>query len=187
MSGTHWEVEQKFRLVDKDATVARLDALGVRWSPAVQQSDHYFNHPARDFAQTDEAFRLRQVGNSNCLTYKGPKIDPSSKTRRELELALPPGNEVAAALAELLVALSFRSIHVVEKTRVTGAVRWEGFDVQVALDEVKNAGLYLELEIAATNETLGAARSAIQSLSSRLGELPVERRSYLEIILEKSA
>mgnify|MGYP000429118694 CR=1 FL=1 len=35
-----------------------------------------FNAADRDFAQTGEAVRLRRVGASNTLTYKGKKIDP---------------------------------------------------------------------------------------------------------------
>ena len=44
--------------------------------------------PCRDFAQTDEALRIRTVGDTSFVTYKGPKLDATTKTRRELELPL---------------------------------------------------------------------------------------------------
>ena len=66
------EVEQKYRIENPAALRARLVALGAEFAPAVRQVDAYFNHPARDFAQTDEAFRIRSIGGENYLTYKGP-------------------------------------------------------------------------------------------------------------------
>ena len=67
--------------------------LGATIEPPVVQVDQYFAHPARDFAQTDEALRLRRVGKQNFITYKGSKIDATTKTRREIELPLAPGEE----------------------------------------------------------------------------------------------
>ena len=57
-----WEVEQKFRIADLAAIKAKLMQLGASFAEPMNQIDWYFNHPSRDFAQTDEAFRLRQVG-----------------------------------------------------------------------------------------------------------------------------
>ncbi len=76
------EVEQKYRVVHPAELRSRLVALGAKFAPAVRQVDAYFNHPARDFAQTDEAFRIRSIGDENYLTYKGPKLDRTVKTRR---------------------------------------------------------------------------------------------------------
>src|SRR4029453_19590505 len=84
MATQHWEVELKFPLSDPAEVWARVAGLGVKFGPAVEQVDQYFNHPAREFAVTDEALRLRQVGVENCVTYKGPKIDKSTKTRQEI-------------------------------------------------------------------------------------------------------
>ena len=43
------------------------------------QEDTYFNAPHRDFAQTDEALRIRKIKNNNSeeiyITYKGAKMD----------------------------------------------------------------------------------------------------------------
>jgi len=181
-----WEVEQKFRLSDGQAAATKLAALGARFSKPLQQADQYFNHPARDFAKSDEALRLRQVGNDNFITYKGPKIDPATKTRRELELPLPQGPHVPSQFAELLEALGFKPVATVHKTRQPGELSWEGQAVHLALDEVDQLGSFLELEIGADDATIEIARKALISLSKELGSGPPERRSYLELLLEIS-
>jgi adenylate cyclase class 2 len=180
-----WEVEQKFRVSDVPATEARLAELGVKFKASIGQTDRYFNHPARDFAQTDEALRLRQVGHRNFVTYKGPKIDSATKTRQELELPLPDGLQVPAQFGLLFEALGYRPAGTVEKNRRPGKLAWEGHDVEIALDDVKNLGSFLELEIASDDQGLDAAKSALRTLAQRLGLGQSERRSYLELLLEK--
>src|ERR1700688_1176895 len=102
----HFEVEQKFRIREPAAWLANLKARHGLGEPEVQV-DRYYAHPARDFAQTDEALRIRRIGQANYVTYKGPKLDTTTKTRRELELPLAPGDAGAAGFAELLEALGF--------------------------------------------------------------------------------
>ena len=99
------EVEQKFAVDDHREIQRRLEQLGAHEAGGVEQVDRYFNHPARDFAQTDEALRLRRVGEANFVTYKGPKLDAATKTRREIELPLGDGANHAAEFVELLAAV----------------------------------------------------------------------------------
>src|SRR5205085_2625708 len=56
-----YEVEQKFRLSDLPGIDEKLRQLGAVDGPTVVQVDCYFRHPSRDFAQTDEALRIRTV------------------------------------------------------------------------------------------------------------------------------
>lgn len=179
----HWEVEQKFAIHDVADAIARLAAVGAYFAPAIQQTDQYFNHPARDFAKTDEALRIRQVGNESFITYKGPKIDPATKTRQELEISLPPGVEEPDQFTKLLTALGFRPVAVVRKSRRLATIAWRGHEVEMALDEVENVGSFLELEISADDATLHDARSDLSDLARHLGFGPSERRSYLELLL----
>lgn len=65
-----WEVEQKFHVSDQTAIHAKLREFGASFTEPIEQIDWYFNHPARDFAQTDEAFRLRQVGEKTTSPIK---------------------------------------------------------------------------------------------------------------------
>ena len=179
----HWEVEQKFRVRDVQAVRSSLAALGVQFHDAILQVDHYFNHPARDFGRTDEALRIRQVGEQNFITYKGPKIDATTKTRRELELQLPSGPDVSSQFAELLSALGFISVTSVSKVRQPGSLSWNGQQVEIALDEVDELGWFVELEVSANDGMLELAKAALASLAERLNLGPSERRSYLELLL----
>lgn len=179
----HYEVEQKFAIADAAAVIDKLRRLGARAGEMMVQVDQYFNHPSRDFAQTDEALRLRQIGEANFITYKGPKLDATTKTRKELELPLLAGASTAASFAELLTALGFRHVAEVRKQRQAMHLAWQGRDVEIAIDQVESLGTYLEIEIAASEADLEAARSSLQSLAAELQLAASERRSYLELLL----
>jgi adenylate cyclase class 2 len=179
------EVELKFHLTDEAALRAALAPFNVVWHEAIEQVDCYFNHPARDFAQTDEALRLRQVGSENVITYKGPKLDGATKTRCEIELEIAAGDAGLAQFGELLVALGFRRVAEVRKVRTKATFTWQGWPVELALDDVANVGRFAELEIQADDASLPAARQAILELAARLKLTRSERRSYLEMLLER--
>ncbi|HEY2826884.1 MAG TPA: class IV adenylate cyclase [Pirellulales bacterium] len=179
----HFEVEQKFPLDDVAQVERRLKELGARPAESVGQVDLYFNHPARDFAQTDEALRLRSVGEKNFITYKGPKLDAATKTRRELELPLPSGGGAATEHAGLLEALGFKPVATVRKRRALYYIDWQGKTIEAALDDVAEVGQFLELELSASEPEVEAAKSSIASLAARLGLTTSERRSYLELLL----
>ncbi len=119
------------------------------------------------------------------MTYKGPKIDPHTKTRREIELPLPPGAGTAAQWRELLDALGFQAIAQVKKSRRSGRIDWNGWQVETAIDDVEGLGSYAELEVAAPAEKVAAARDCIQSLAQQLQLQQSERRSYLELLLAR--
>ena len=178
-----YEVEQKFPIADLGAVEAKLTALGAEGGDPVEQVDCYYAHPARDFAETDEALRIRRVGEANWLTYKGPKIDPVTKTRREIELPVAPGDVGAAQADELLSSLGFISVAQVRKTRRSLTLPWEGWRVVAALDEIDQLGTFLELELAADKAQLDPALAALASLSAELDLTETERRSYLELLL----
>jgi adenylate cyclase, class 2 len=161
----------------------RLPALREALGPAERVEEHadaYFAHPARDFAATDEALRLSRRSERIDLTYKGPKLDPGSKARREVVL---PVDDEAAARA-LLEALGFREAAIVRKRRAVHHAA--GFEV--ALDEVPGLGAFVELERQLPD---GADRAVAErdakALLARWGLARTERRSYLELLQEARA
>jgi adenylate cyclase class 2 len=179
----HFEVEQKFPLANSAAAERRLRELGARDGESMIQVDQYFNHPARDFAVTDEAFRIRQIGEANFITYKGPKLDATTKTRKELELPLPNGTVAAESFAEMLLALGFRRVAAVRKQRRTLHLHWQGRDAEIALAQVDGVGTFIEIELSANDADLEAAKSSLESLAAELNLKIAERRSYLELLL----
>jgi adenylate cyclase, class 2 len=182
-----YEVEQKFRLGDQaESILARILELGATEIGAVEQSDHYFNHPVRDFATTDEALRIRSVGEKNWLTWKGPKIDRKTKTRREIEPALGDGTKTAAEISEVLTILGFQSVAVVRKTRKQFEIVRNDLRFEIAVDRVDDVGEFLEIELLADQDHLAAAQQALKSLSEEIGlsDSSVERKSYLGMLLD---
>ncbi|WP_297063927.1 class IV adenylate cyclase [Thermococcus sp.] len=145
--------------------------------------DTYYQHPCRDFSKTDEALRIR-VRRFNghfeaFLTYKGPKIDPRSKTREEIEVPI----EDPDAHARILESLGFREVLTVEKVREKYYVER---GITLTLDEVEGLGKFVEIE--AITDDKSKVPELVERLREILLELGVtrfERRSYLELLLEK--
>ena len=177
------EVEQKFAVDDHRELQPRLLQLGAHEIDRVEQVDRYFNHPSRNFAQTDEALRLRRVGEANLITYKGPKLDAATKMRREIELPLgeelemPPNMQSCSP--HLASGFPARCI----KCRRIMHMSWQGKSVEIALDMVTGLGSFVELEISADEHEIEPAKAAIASLAAELKLNRNERRSYLELLL----
>lgn len=179
-----YEVELKFPLANPRDVLARLASLGVVAASPIEQVDRYFNHPARDFGDTDEAFRIRSVGDANCVTYKGPIIDSATKMRREIEVPFADGPDAASQMADVWRSLGFRFVREVRKTRTPLTLDWQQRVYELALDEVPPLGTFLEIELLADEAGRDAARDAILALAVELGLTNSERRSYLELLLE---
>ena len=177
------EVEMKFPAPDFAALKRRLRQWGARADAPERNADHYFNAPDRDFARTDEALRLRRIGQANFVTYKGPKRDAQTKTRTEIEVGIAPGDAAAADFGCLLVHLGYRPVAVVRKARRLFHLRRGGFALEVTLDDVEGLGRFAELEIQAPEEQLDAARDVLLQAAADLGLSASERRSYLELLL----
>ncbi len=181
-----YEVEVKYRGVDRETLIKKLDALNAQGGPTSVQEDAYLKHPSRDFAQTNEAFRIRRVGASNYITYKGPRQPGPTKTREEIEIAFAPGDETYHALVRLLHSLGFQPAATVRKTRSVYAIRFGGCDIEVAIDDVEGLGTFAEVEVLVANdEGLAAAQTAVLALSRELELVQVEPRSYLRMVLER--
>ncbi len=182
-----FEVELKFPLGDlREVVIQRLQGLGAVCGETVPQADRYFNHPQRDFAQTDEALRIRSIGADNVLTYKGPKIDSRTKTRKEIELPLGATSQTAEQLAEVLTILSFRPVATVMKQRQQWHLTDGQWHIEIALDDVAEVGSFCEIEVVATTAQLADAQAAVLSLAQRLGLQAPERKSYLRLLLERT-
>ena len=174
-----YEVELKFPLAaERDAVVARLQGLGARLVATIEQSDRYFNHPQRDFAQSDEAFRIRSVGTQNFVTYKGPKIDTRTKTRPEIELPLGDGEALAEQFAQMLTKLSFRPVATVRKQRACWELVRGDWHFEVAIDDVEEVG-DVSRNRTGQRRRRPAARSASRAGSRRRIGAPRDRAAFV--------
>lgn len=181
---TQYEVEIKSPIADVTAFTSLLEEIGAEPVGIREELDIYFSHPARDFAKTDEALRVRKIGHEASLTYKGPKIDAQSKTRREIELALA-GQQPEQTATALLEALGFRPVMEVRKERRLFRLTWEGYPVLLSIDIVQGLGTYTELEAHVAEAEVARARDALLRLAAALRLTSTERRSYLELLLAR--
>ncbi len=183
------EVEVKLRVEDPEAVKNALEREGevVR---TVRQEDVYFSHPCRDFAETDEALRLRRVvedgQETSLVTYKGPKLGEVGKSRVEVEVEVSDGDSMRRILEELgfnpLDEFTIRKIRSVYKLAISG------LDIKACLDEVDGLGTFLELEIE-TDEDVDIDELEKRLLKIARDRLNVEgevvRKSYLELLMQK--
>ena len=167
------EVEVKFKasidVEDKIRSIAEFVC-------EKEEIDLYFNSPVRDFRKSDEALRIREDPEGVKITYKGPKIDPETKTRKEIEISVDNYDRAV----ELLKRLGFIPVREVVKRR--RIYRLE--DVTICFDEVKGLGSFVEIEM--KSEDLESAKRKILEIAKRLGFDPARsiRKSYLELLEE---
>lgn len=178
----HYEVEKKYWIHNLRELETALSDRGIKLGSGIEQVDQYLAHPARDFGQTDEALRLRSVGDESFITYKGPRIDNTTKTRRELELALHQDTQYREDFAKLLELLGFEPVMIVRKLRRVGECEREGYPIEVCVDEIDQLGAFVELETSSDLEHLEQAKHALQVLAEELNLTRPERRSYLELM-----
>ena len=179
------EVEVKFPVTDMADLRQRIVATGAVEAAGHDEVDHYFNAPDRDFARTDEALRVRQIGPEAWITYKGPKLDSQTKTRQEIDLPLAGGPGAADQAIALLKRLGYRPVATVRKRRIRYQLDYNGLPIVLSLDLVEGLGPYVEIEAVVDESRSAAAKQAVLELAKCLQLHSSERRSYLELWLER--
>lgn len=169
------ELEVKVPCRDLAGLERRLREMGAKHLEDLDQVDLYFSHPARDFGATDEALRLRRENERTVITYKGPKLDRDTKLREEIEL----GVEDLDRMSLVLERLGFRSVIRIAKKRTV----YDLHGIHFCLDRLPGLGDFVELEW--QGEDLDEGKRRIMELKQRLELVGNERRSYLELLLEK--
>ena len=171
------EVELKLKVDDLSGIALRLKEAGAVKLAEEEQVDVYFQHPCRDFAETDEALRLRVSGGSARITYKGPRLSSEAKVRREVEVGVSDPERAG----EILEALGFTRVAVIRKRRSVYRLG----DVNVYLDEVEGLGSFVEIEAdPGTRDPLTRVREVARTLGLDPGKAIL--KSYLELCLERA-
>ena len=174
------EVEVKAKIDNFEDMEKRLNELGALKTKKEFQEDIYFNSPIVDFAESDEALRIRTTRENDdtniFITYKGPKIDKKSKTRKEIEISI----EEAQKCSEIFEALGFKKVRTVRKNRQYYS--YENFEI--SLDDIEGLSPYMEIEIALEDgNDYNDAQNSIFELFAELGITEgFERTSYLELL-----
>ncbi|NLV98602.1 MAG: class IV adenylate cyclase [Clostridiaceae bacterium] len=158
----------------------------------LEESDHYFNAPDRNFAESDEALRIREqrsgLSEQTMLTYKGAKVDPLSNTRVEIETKISN----AADMQRILNSLGYKSVLTVEKKRREFRGTAEFSQVNICLDQLAGLGSFIEIEYCAESDISQkegeSIRDRLLSLLDLLGipRANLTRKSYLELLIERA-
>ncbi len=188
----NWEVEQKFKVADVQGLRLKLAECGFVRQGSERNSDVYFRHPCRDLKATDEAFRLRTLDDTACLTYKGKRLESAVKSRPEIELSI--AHKERDQWLQMLQQLGFDPLPAVVKARETYALdskhrssaesALSSSGLHVTIDEVEQLGTYAEIELVVSQPSqLEQAAREIELIAGRLGLSKVEPRSYLSMLL----
>ncbi len=189
------EIEQKFQVPDLTRLRRRIEsAVAIESEQTLVQNDWYFSHPVRDFAETDEALRVRQTtmaadrsAATTWVTYKGPRLDRAGsgrqfKSRPEIELPVGSVPGDAEKMRTMLLSLGFGEAGAVHKTRQCLKTQWRGFSIEFALDDVRDLGQFAEIEIVTGPDQRQAAQQLIAELATQLGLVDPITRSYRDML-----
>lgn len=177
MSGRFLEVEAKFRCSDLNALREKLKSLEARLLGTVEMVDVYMQHPCRNFAETDEALRVRFYTSpegkqrSVEITYKGPRQEGWAKSRSEISAKA----EDFESVLEIFRRMGFAEVARIVKRREF----YELENVEISLDSVEELGYFVELE------DRGAGEAVLKSLAEKLGLTELVPETYLELYLRK--
>ena len=143
MSANNVEIELKFPLCNPEDVVIFLSEHAELKSKNVMQKDNYFTPLHRDFLSVQypyEWLRVRESDKGTSITYKHFYPENAEKTDYCDEFETDVTN--AESIKKIFKSLDFKQAVIVEKTRTT----WKYKDVEIAIDNVKDLGYYIEIE-----------------------------------------
>ncbi|OGY45652.1 MAG: hypothetical protein A2744_03135 [Candidatus Buchananbacteria bacterium RIFCSPHIGHO2_01_FULL_44_11] len=184
MSNKDIEIELKFPLKNVKQCFEYLNAQAKKVISDLIQKDTYYTPSHRNFLAVQYPFewlRLRETSKGFSLDYK--HFHPENVAKTDYCDEFQTNIENIEALKKILVSLDFKEIVVVEKSRDV----WQYQKVEIAIDEVKNLGFFIELE---ATESFADPKKGKDYLYSILKELKAEigeedLRGYPFKILEK--
>ena len=180
------EVEIKIKIKDANLAEENLQKLGFSKGDFLKEFDIYFDNLEHEIKKSDGALRIRSSKNitlnqqAHYLTFKGPKLDQVSNTRKEIEIRIEDGEKGKAILS----SLGYTLVYPVIKTR-----QYYHFnEITACLDQVENLGNFLEMEVIVSSECEREnALGQLFSLLQKMGYQPqdVVRTSYLTMLMSK--
>ena len=193
------EVEIKVRILDPELIRNNFRDNGGIYKLSLEHEDIYFNMPEglRDFKETDEALRLRKSITFNkfdasigkitnfYLTYKGKKIDKSTKTREEIEIKI----EDIEKIKNLLRILGFQEVLTIKKERELYEFKYKKHHIEALIDYIPILNQYF-IEVECLLESSDNFESSRNVLFEFLNLFDIKkeesiRKSYLELITDK--
>ena len=180
------EIERKRQLTgDAKELIKQLQDLGFELQSNLREIDTYYSRPDVDFMQTVECLRIRQRDGFAELTYK-PATTAATHTENDViikpETNLPIQPEDAATAKQLLTNLGM--VRLVEVNKYRRSFQSSDFpQATVAIDEIKDAGTFVEVEILSDDDT--SALAMISDIETKLGldSAEIVTRPYRDICI----
>ena len=180
------EIERKRQLTSNiEELIGRLQDLSFEPKSSRHEIDTYYSRPDVDFMQTVEYLRVRQRDGFAEVTYKTATTTATHTEndviiKTETNLPIQPGD---AAIAKQLLA-NFGMVKLVEVNKYRRSFQSSDFpQATVAIDEIKDAGTFVEVEVLSDDET--SALAMISDIETKLGldSAEVVTRPYRDICM----
>ena len=180
------EIERKRQLTGNiEELIERLKNIGFGLTSNLREIDTYYSRPDVDFMQTVECLRIRQRDSFAEVTYK-PATTAATHTENNViikpETNLPIQPEDAATAKQLLANLGM--VQLVEVNKYRRSFQSSDFpQATVAIDEIKGAGTFVEVEVLSDDET--GALMTISEIEAKLGlnSMEIVTRPYRDICM----
>ena len=180
------EIERKRQLTgDAKELIKQLRELGFELQSNLHEIDTYYSRPDVDFMQTVECLRIRQRDGFAEVTYK-PATTAATHAKNnviikpETNLPIQPGD--TATTKQLLANLGM--VQLVEVNKYRRSFQSSDFpQATVAIDEIKDAGTFVEVEVLSDDEN--SALAMISDIETKLGldSAEVVTRPYRDICM----
>jgi len=193
------EVEIKVRINNPELMRKKFEENQGAYKFSLIHEDTYYNMPKglRDFKQTDEALRLRKSLKFNInennkdqeieyfLTYKGKKIDISTKTREEIDLVI----EDLEKMKKILNILGFQEVLTIKKERELYKFEFKNYSIEALIDYLPILKQHF-IEVEYLTDSLEKIEESQNILFDFLNLIGIKKeesitKSYLELITEK--
>lgn len=181
------EVEIKLPVNNRKEIKEKLLHMGFALESREKETDTYFDSLSGEIRAQGQALRVREcvdlmTGTTRAqINFKDRKTDQVSMTRTELETEI----EQADTVRQILHSIGFHAVDpVVSKIRDT----YQKSSISACLDQVKDLGDFLELEILIDTDT--QYENALRQIKEVLGMLgcsmnDTTRTSYLSMLQNK--
>ncbi len=178
-------IEVELKVIVKNITKVEEQLLHIGFIKGnyLKESDYYLDDESGSIRNNDQALRircsedLRSESVTNTITFKGPKLDTISMTRKELEIQ----TDNLETGIEIFSSLGYKKIYPV--------IKWRQYyhknNISVCIDQVEHLGNFFELEIIVENEL--EKNEALEQLFVLLEELGYQKediitKSYLSML-----
>ena len=171
------EIEVKAKLDDLEEVKKKLLDLGAEFSIIKQQDDLFFKPKGREMEDTvpgSTLVRIRNQEEKSFLTMKEMTETSGVWGEHETEISNPDETK------SILLKMGYSYLFDLNKKREHGKIG----ELNLCLDDVKQLGKYLEVEIIGDNPEEG--KKKILELFERIGikEEQIEHKGYARIIFE---